>query len=297
MKVEVNITKRYVIGFIFILAVFGGLFFAYAYDSNPANPSAFGHTPSETGPGSNQNWGGSSTYSGGSSSKYYYPGQLAIGGSSTGWPSGSELFVSDADASGDAGVGISSGASGRAYIDFYSVSASPKANIAWDASTNSLNVNALAGSKNTILNLFSGSVGIGKTPVAPPSSSGHTAVLDVYGAVCLNGVCKGDGTSAGVWGRTMDQSANVVQLTAGSGGTGYQEVTSTIGPYGQGYVAITGSSSFCALSQVDVSGSGLTSTPGAGCYVTISSGSWVLKAYRNNINQGVVCRAICMHND
>lgn len=297
MKFEVNVNKKHMFAFVFLLVAFSALFFVYAYDSNPANPATFGHTPSETGPGSNQNWGGSSTYGGGSSSKYYYPGQLVLGGASNGWPFGPELFVGDSDSSGDAGVVIASSATGRSYIDFFgSSSTSPKANIAWDGNGNSFAINSLLDSRNTIINPYNGSVGIGKTPTNPPSGAilPHKAVLDVYGAVCLNGVCKGDGTSNGKWATPIDESVKIASLTPGAGGAGYQESIQIITPVNQGYTS-GGSASFCALSQIDISGT--TSTPGAGCYVYMETGLWKIKAYRNNINQGVSCRAICLHNE
>ena len=47
MKLEVNISKRYVFAIIALLVVFGVVLGAYAYNSNPANPSLFGHSANE----------------------------------------------------------------------------------------------------------------------------------------------------------------------------------------------------------------------------------------------------------
>jgi hypothetical protein len=287
MKIEVNVEKKHAFLILSAILIIGGIFAVKAYGTT--NPAVFGHSASEVDP---------DVFAGGSAGAFTFPGKVRIGGLPS-ISSPTELVINDSDNTNDAGIAIvSKAAVGKSYIDFYSSgSSSPKANVNWDSNgPGALNINSLLTSSNTIINPYSGSIGLGKNPVAAPSGSGHRALTDVFGSICLNGICKGDGTATGAWGRTATVDFAIATLTPGVGSAGYQVDSRIITPYSQGNTIIGGSASFCALAQTEVSGSGLASTPGAGCYIQIYNGLWNLTAYRNDDNQGVVCRAICNYN-
>lgn len=278
MKIEVNIEKKHAFMILGAILIIGGIFAVNAYGTS--NPSQFGHSASEVAPGA---------FNGDQNSKWALPGKLVVGQGSQD-SIGRNLLINDTGAF--AGIGISSsGAGGNTYLDFIK-NGQVKANLNWNGSEFYVND---YGSK-TIINSGGGSVGVGKSPVsAPVGVSGR--VLDVYGAICLNGVCKGKGDSSGVWGTPgLDTVGFVAQLDPNSGGAGYQEVKKTLTVQAQG-VTFGSSASFCALSQTQYSGT-ITSSAGVGCYVYIDSGTniWTIKAYRNNVAEGVSCRAICMIN-
>lgn len=164
MKIEVNIEKHHLL-FAAAFFVVAGIFFVTAYDSNPGNPSALGHTANEIGPGSRSStFGGSSTFFGGSSANYYFPGKLGIGPNSLDTDSAGQrnLFVNDP--SPFAGIGLSSNgaeSAGNTYIDFIR-NGFIRANI--DYHNNILSINEHAEAASTTLQIDGAGVNV-LTPV------------------------------------------------------------------------------------------------------------------------------------
>ncbi len=286
MRIEVNISKKHMFAFIFILVAFAGLFFVYAYGT--ANPPVFGHTPSETGAGTDLSFGGSSTFGLGPNGEgeYFFPKLLGIAGRD---PNFRSLFVANYTGNGVASIGISGGnaTGGFETIDFIH-RGMLKASIQWASSTNALEINGVGG--DTVINRNGGSVGIGKAP--SPSYEFDVNGKTKLDQLCMTSpygvVCRSD------WENPSSPSSDAVMSIIFASGDG-QGSTKTVRLAGNapGPVAIVNPpyASFCALSKVYMDGS-----TGQYCDIKVVGTDWILEANRQNVNSGMQCKAVCLFN-
>ncbi|MEK6858429.1 MAG: hypothetical protein AABX53_00780 [Nanoarchaeota archaeon] len=273
MKIEVTIGKRALLVFAGF-AVLLGVVFVYAATPNP------GHDASMTGDGSGlEPFGGKSTFAGGVSAWYAFPGHLGIGNSSIHRGNYQpELFINSSD--GYTGMALVANGSGdrHQFIDFI-YNGIVKANIDYAAQGGVLLINGNPSAAAT-------KVGLNK--------SVPTVTFDVGGTSKADKLCIGDDCKVG-WGVTRGYEDGIgnarIQLVSNSG---IDDVVTDIAPYREDFDPTVGGARFCALSQTYIDPK---ATGGGGqCSVEKVGGMWKLNAYRTHQGVEVVCSAYCIMN-
>lgn len=271
MKIEVTVEKKHAFLIVGVILLVAGIFAVQAYGSSqPAN--VFGHTANELDPG---------IFGGGSGGKWAIPGKVIIGNGAQD-SVGRNLLVNDTSAF--AGVGISSnGAGGNTYIDFVK-NGQVKANINWNDATFNINEK----NTDTVINGLGGHVGLG-----PGVNVGSYAV-SIAGTINFEGgTTYNEGRPFNLYvNSTSPMRDNTFLITLDVGDAQGPEKVIRLG-MNTPFIPIGGFGSpwysFCALTQVDNSGTGA-----AGCHIFTENGDWKLKAFRADNSIRVDCRAACI---